>query len=57
LEQFIGTMRTGVTPWGRALDAEAMPWKTYGRMTDEELTAIWRYLASRLGEPEGGDGG
>ncbi|HSA55715.1 MAG TPA: c-type cytochrome [Gemmatimonadaceae bacterium] len=44
--QFIGTIRNGVTPAGRTLDAEYMPWDVYARMTDEELLAIWRYLES-----------
>jgi cytochrome c553 len=43
---FITTLRTGVTPYGKALDAEIMPWNRYGRMTDEELGAIWRYLGA-----------
>lgn len=45
-EQFVQTLRTGVTPYGKALDGEAMPWEYYGRMSDEELRAIWRYLAT-----------
>lgn len=45
-EQFIGTIRTGVTPYGKVLDAEAMPWEVYAKMTDDELMAIRRYLAS-----------
>jgi mono/diheme cytochrome c family protein len=44
--QFVNTLRTGVTPYGKALDEAFMPWPMYGRMTDEELGAIWRYLAS-----------
>jgi len=45
-EQFVGTIRTGITPEGKALNAEAMPWEVYGKMTDEELRAIWRYVES-----------
>lgn len=45
-EQFIGTIRTGVNPGGRALDGEVMPWKVFRRMTDDELRAIHLYLAS-----------
>lgn len=45
-EQFISTIRTGVTPFGTALDGEAMPWEVYANMTDEELSAIWRYIVS-----------
>ena len=35
-----------VTPDGRHLDAEWMPWPSIGRMSDLELQAIWRYLRS-----------
>jgi cytochrome c553 len=42
---FTKTMRTGVTPAGRPLNGE-MPWKYYGKMTDDELKAIWLYLQS-----------
>ncbi len=41
---FVTTMQTGVKPSGRML-AASMPWKTFGRMTAEELGAIWLYLA------------
>ncbi len=44
-EQFIATMRTGVTPSGRQLK-DFMPWKYFGQMTDEELHAVWLYLQS-----------
>lgn len=44
--QFLTTIRTGRTPAGKSLDAEQMPWQVYGRMTDDELLAIWRYIAS-----------
>jgi mono/diheme cytochrome c family protein len=43
---FIATMRTGKTPFGRQLDSLQMPWKIYGRLTDDELTAVHKYLAS-----------
>lgn len=45
-EDFIQTMRTGVTPYGRSLDANFMPWESYGLMTDEDLRAIFLYLQS-----------
>jgi cytochrome c553 len=48
--QFIRTLRSGVTPWGKSLDPDAMPWRFYARMTDMELGAIWRFLASRYAE-------
>ena len=43
---FIETMRTGTTPYGRQLDPKFMPYQEYGRMTDEDLTAIFLYLQS-----------
>lgn len=45
-EMFVATLRSGVTPYGKALDAEIMPWERYGRMSDDELGALWRYLES-----------
>ena len=42
-EQFITTMRTGVTPDGHALNRQ-MPWRNIGRMDDEELTASYAYI-------------
>jgi len=45
-EQFITTIRTGVTPSGHELDNEFMPWKDYGKFYDDELKAIWLYLQS-----------
>ena len=44
-EDFIATLRTGVTPGGRQLRSE-MPWKYFGQMTDDELKAVWLYLQS-----------
>ena len=44
--QFVSTLQTGVTPTGRVLDPEHMPWEYYKNMTDDELGAIWRYLQS-----------
>jgi len=45
-EQFIATVRTGVTPNGHELDPELMPWKDYRNFYDDELKAIWLYLQS-----------
>lgn len=44
--QFMTALRTGTTPSGEILDLEFMPWVTFTRMTDDELTAIWLYLQS-----------
>jgi hypothetical protein len=35
-----------VTPYGRALDPNFMPWESYGLMTDEDLRAMFLYLQS-----------
>ncbi|GAB4410946.1 MAG: cytochrome c [Anaerolineae bacterium] len=43
---FIQTLRTGVTPEDRKLDPELMPWDQVGRLSDDELKAIWLYLKS-----------
>lgn len=42
---FLTAMQSGVTPSGKVL-SEEMPWKAYGKMTDEDLKAIWLYLQS-----------
>ena len=49
-EQFVTTIRTGVTPYGRELEQDFMPWDIYANMTDDELAAIWRYIGSLNGE-------
>jgi mono/diheme cytochrome c family protein len=51
-EDFIATMRTGVTPNGHQLK-EVMPWKYFGQMTDDELKAVWLYLQSLPALPQG----
>jgi len=43
-QEFINTMRTGTDPYGHQL-GEQMPWRFIGRMDDEELTALYEYLA------------
>lgn len=43
-EQFVNTIRTGLTPSGHELDPALMPWKDYQYMTDDELSAIYKYL-------------
>jgi len=44
LAQFIATMRTGVDPDGHKLGKQ-MPWEPIGKMDDEELGAMYAYLA------------
>ncbi len=44
-EGFMTMMRTGVDPYGRAIDPEQMPWDLYNRaFSDEELQAIDVYI-------------
>lgn len=45
-QDFFNTLRTGVTPTGRHLDKEQMPWPSLGKLSDDELRAIWLYLRS-----------
>jgi mono/diheme cytochrome c family protein len=43
-EEFMHTLRTGERPQGEDLDPNRMPWKRVGKLTDDELRAIWLYL-------------
>jgi mono/diheme cytochrome c family protein len=45
-EEFITTLSTGVTPEGKTLDPDNMPWPITQRMTDDELSALWLYLST-----------
>ena len=51
-EDFMTTLRTGVTPSGHQLK-DVMPWKYFGQMTDDELKAVWLYLQSLPALPQG----
>jgi mono/diheme cytochrome c family protein len=51
-DDFIRTIRTGVNPSGHALDPK-MPWKQMSHLTDDELRAIKRYLATVAPRPTG----
>jgi mono/diheme cytochrome c family protein len=51
-EDFFTTMRTGVSPSGHQLN-ERMPWRYLGKMTDDELMAVWLYLQSIPALPQG----
>jgi mono/diheme cytochrome c family protein len=44
-EQFLRTIHDGVDPSGKRL-SEQMPWREYGRGTDDDLRAIYGYLKS-----------
>ena len=37
-------MRTGVTPEGRTLRKQNMPWDAVGQLGDDELRALHAYL-------------
>ena len=41
---FINTLRTGVTPEGKFLNPNFMPWHRFRLMTDDEIKAIWLYV-------------
>ena len=45
-DDFVKTLRTGITPRGYELDSEEMPWESIGRLTDDELTALWMFVRS-----------
>ena len=45
-DDFIKTMREGVTPLGTEMEPEFMPWTVFGHMTDEELSGLYLYLQS-----------
>jgi mono/diheme cytochrome c family protein len=45
LEQFMTALRTGVNPVGHTL-SDQMPWRVLGRLDDNDLTAVYKYLAS-----------
>lgn len=47
---FVSTLRSGTTPSGYQL-SEAMPWKGLGRMSDDELTALWFFLQNQPALP------
>jgi hypothetical protein len=51
-EDFMITLRTGVTPGGKQLKS-TMPWKYFGQMTNDELRAVWMYLQSLPPLPQG----
>jgi mono/diheme cytochrome c family protein len=44
-EQFVRTMREGIDPYGRRL-SDQMPWRQYGRGSDDDLRALYAYLKS-----------
>jgi len=47
VDDFMKTLRTGETPEGKNLDDKFMPWSGIGKMTDNELSALFLYLKSQ----------
>jgi mono/diheme cytochrome c family protein len=43
--QFFGMMRSGRDPFGRPI-SELMPWRQFGRASDDDLSALYAYLKS-----------
>ena len=52
-EEFAAVLRSGITPSGRTLNPEHMPWDVTSRLTDEEITALW--LCMQTLAPTGGN--
>lgn len=52
-QDFITTLRSGTTPYGKPLN-EDMPWQSFGQMSDDELRALWIYLQSLPALGQGG---
>jgi mono/diheme cytochrome c family protein len=48
-DQFIRTMRSGITPEEHMMAPEFMPWKEFGQFDENEIKAVYEYLIS-LGE-------
>lgn len=46
LMQFRQTLRGGVTPEGKQLNGQYMPWSELGAHSDDELSALYQYLHS-----------
>jgi mono/diheme cytochrome c family protein len=42
-EEFVTAMRTGVDPYGHEIGKQ-MPWQVIGRMSDDDLRALYEYL-------------
>jgi cytochrome c553 len=44
-DQFIKTLRTGVTPEGKRLDPKFMPWPMTKEYTDTEIKSLYKFLS------------
>ena len=45
-DQFANVLRIGITPEGKQLDTDIMPWNLFTSLSDEDIEAIWLYLRS-----------
>ena len=45
-DDFLQLLRTGTTPDGHEIDTDHMPWDMYGRLSDDDMAALWVYLQS-----------
>ena len=52
-EQFRTVLREGRRPGGEQISATQMPYPAIGRLTDDEIGAIWMYLQTVPPLPEG----
>lgn len=43
-DDFIKLLKTGTTPDGHEIDTDHMPWDMYGRLSDDDMMALWLYL-------------
>jgi hypothetical protein len=43
---FLQAFRTGATPYGTQLDPAFMPWKSFGKLDEDELKALYMYLST-----------
>lgn len=44
LEQFTKVLREGITPEGRQLESQFMPWKAMAHMNDVEIEALYKFV-------------
>ena len=51
-DDFARAMRRGLTPEGRQLDREYMPWPGFAGLEDLEIDALWSYLRERRADRE-----
>jgi mono/diheme cytochrome c family protein len=45
-QEFIEAMEKGITPDGRHINEQYMPWPAFGQLTEEEFDLLWDYLQS-----------